>query len=167
MKNRLLYSLLLLSVLFLSSCTQQEKGYLIDPVPYDNGCHADSSGITVEIEDEVTTASETITVLITGSNVPDRPDAVNYFSAPALEYRDGEKWERIPIREEGWMQNMEDAPEDYWTTKYREDIEAPAEMWDTAEIPVRTLTRPLRKGDYRTVVFFPDRTVYTEFTISK
>lgn len=40
-------------------------------------------------------------------------------------------------------------------------------MWDTAEIPVRTLTRPLRKGDYRTVVFFPDRTVYTEFTISK
>ena len=158
--------LLFISLLFVS-CSHQEQGYIIDPEPYDNGCHADSSGITAEIEGEVTTASETITILITGSNVPGKPYAVNYFSAPALEYRDGEEWKRIPIKDEGWMRDMECAPEYYWTTKYREGDELPAVMQDTAEIHTGTLTRPLRKGDYRTVLFFPDRTIYTEFTISE
>lgn len=157
---------LLLCCLFLfalTACAINKEAEYVLPDPINENASKikiDSSTLKAELLDTVTTRSKEINVLITGSNIAD--SGLYYFVVPMLEKNEEGTWRRIPVNQNVWEQITGD-PDYYWSSCYRED--GASVMWDTASIYTSDLAEQLNPGEYRVIIFFPDRTLYVPFSV--
>lgn len=171
MKKKLQLFSLICCLLLLTSCQKESNDNMVnsigrgvtidDPEPrYPDYTEINSFNIETELCDSVTTKSDKISVNITGSNTPD--NMIYYFTFMALEREYNSEWIRIPVID-NMAQHIIGDPDYFWSFCCRED--GTSQMWTTSTLYISDLAESLQTGSYRTVIFFPDRTVYTYFEI--
>lgn len=141
--------------------SESEKGYILNPPKVDPGDAVDSSGVTAEIVDKVTTSSERINVKITGSNI--EGNYLHYFEVPALEKKVNGEWVGVPMTESS-TEYLRGDPGYFWSLGFRQDSDI---MWTTVYVETKNLCEKITVGEYRACVFLFDKNLYVEFSVEE
>lgn len=140
-----------------------EETFILSPALYEED-GVDSSDVTVSMEMSEYSASslpDELTVLIYGSNIND--NKICMYDVPSLEVKSASgEWTAVPYKLKGYETIAYDEGF-YWMTsrKPNDDDEL---IWSLS-IDVKKLAVELSEGEYRALVYLPDKTLYAYFEI--